>query len=359
MDYAIWGTVTPRQGVTYDDLYRQHLDEIELADRSGFAHYWFFEHHMSPTAPMPAPNLMIAAAAHRTRRMRLGNMVNVLPYRNPLLLAEEVAMLDNFTAGRLDVGIGRGGKASEYQSFLLDPADSRAMFRESIEVMLRIWADEIFTHKGRFYRVDKAAGLSPPLVQRPHPPLYVTANSEETLRWAAERDLPFVQLDSMIEDCRRDQAFYRDIQRAAGFAPRPRLCLTREVYVAPTDDEARRDARQYLTAYWNLWGRFTQFVEAGQIPASFDAWYKRAPRLFAMGYDELVDAGLVLAGSPETVARQILRHAETLDLATFVCAFQIGPMPHDMVMRSMRSFAENVMPRVAAGMRAPAAMALH
>ena len=353
MDYAIWGTVSSRDGVAMPDLYRQHLDEIELADRSGFAHYWFFEHHMSPTAPMPAPNLMIAAAAHRTRRMRLGNMVNVLPYRNPLLLAEEVALLDNFTNGRLDVGIGRGGKASEYQSFCLDPAHSRAMFRESIEVMLRIWKDEIFTHRGTYYSVDKAAGLSPPLVQRPHPPLYVTANSEESLRWAAERDLPFVQLDSMIEDCRRDQALYRDIQRAAGFAPRPRLCLTREVYVAPTDEEARRDARQYLLAYWNLWGRFTQFVEAGQIPASFESWYKRAPRLFAMSYDELVDAGLVLAGSPETVARQILRHCETLDLASFVCAFQIGPMPHAMVMRSMRSFAEDVMPRVAA--RAPAA----
>ena len=195
MEYAIWGTTTPRRGVSYSELYRQHLDEIELADACGFAHYWFFEHHMSPTAPMPAPNLMIAAAAARTRRMRLGNMVNVLPYRHPLLLAEEVAMLDQFTGGRLDVGIGRGGKASEYQSFCLDPADSRAMFRESIEVMQRIWADEIFTHKGRFYRVDKAAALSPPLVQRPHPPLYITANSEDSLRWAAERDLPFVQLE--------------------------------------------------------------------------------------------------------------------------------------------------------------------
>ena len=160
----------------------------------------------------------------------------------------------------------------------------------------------------------------------------------------------------MIEDCRRDQDFYRGIQRDCGFSARPRFCLTREVYVAPTDDEARREAKPHLLEYWNLWGRFTQFVEAGQVPASFEAWYKRAPRLAAMSFEELVEAGLVLAGSPETVARQILRHCAALDLAIFVGAFQLGSMPHAMVARSLRAFADEVMPRVAAATRAPAAV---
>ena len=257
-------------------------------------------------------------------------------------------MLDQMTQGRLDIGIGRGGKAVEYQSFCLDPADSRAMFRESIDVLQRLWSDELFAHRGKFFRVEKTAALSPALVQRPHPPLYVTANSEESLSYAAARDLPFVQLDSLIDDCRRDVSFYRDVAAAAGFAPRPRLCLTREVYVAPTDQQARQEAKKHLLEYWNLWGRFTQFVEAGQIPASFESWYKRAPRLYAMSFDELVDSGMVLAGSPETVARQILRHREALDLAILVCTFQLGSMPHEMVERSLRSFGEEVMPRVRA-----------
>ena len=355
MKYGIWDNTGPRPGVSPREVYLQHLDEIALADAGGFAHYWFFEHHLAPTALMPAPNLMIAAAAARTSRIRLGNMVNVLPFHNPLRLAEEVAMLDQMTCGRLDVGIGRGGKGSEYHSFGLDPANSRAMFRESIETLLRIWNDENFEHSGRFYTVNKDAALSPALVQQPHPPIYVTANSEESLRFAAERDFPFVQLDALIEDCKRDIAFYRAIQRAGGFAPRPRLCLTREVYIAPTDDEARRDAKQYLLQYWNLWGRFTQFLRAGQVPASFNSWYQRAPRLFAMSFDDLVDSGMVLAGTPETVARQILRHAEELDLALLVCAFQYGSMPHDMVQRSIRAFADEVMPRVAAALRIPAA----
>ena len=354
MKFAMWDTTGPRQGVSIGDLYRQHLDEVVLAEAVGIDHCWFYEHHLSPTGPMPSPNLMIAAAAGRTRRMRLGNMVNVLPYRNPLLVAEEAAVLDQMTGGRLDVGVGRGGKASEYQSFCIDPAHSRAMFRESFELLLRIWADEIFAFAGEFFSVDKAAALSPPLVQRPHPPLYVTANSPELLRLAAERDLMFVQLDSLIDDCKRDQAFYRDHQREAGFAPRPRLCLTREVYVAPTDEQARREAKRHLIEYWNLWGRFTQFVQEGQVPASFESWYQRAPRLFAMSFEELVESGMVLAGSPETVARQILRHGEELDLAILCGAFQLGSMPHDMVRRSLRTFGEEVIPRVRAATRTPA-----
>lgn len=355
MKFGIWDNTGPRAGVSVRDVYRQHLDELALAEAGGFDHYWFYEHHLSPTALMPAPNLMIATAAQHTRHIRLGTMVNVLPYHHPLQLAEEVAMLDQLTEGRLDVGIGRGGKGSEYQSFGLDPANSRAMFRESVTLMERIWADEIFSHRGPFYSVTKEAALSPPLVQRPHPPLFITANSEESLTLAAERDLMFVQLDSLLEDCRRDIAFYRDIAREKGHAPGPRLCLTRECFLAPTDAEARREAKPYLLQYWNLWGRFTQFLKAGQVPASFDSWYARAPRLFAMSFDELVDGGMVLAGAPATVARQIVRHAETIDLAMLVCMFQFGSMPHDLVVRSLRLFTDEVMPAVKASLRAPAA----
>jgi alkanesulfonate monooxygenase SsuD/methylene tetrahydromethanopterin reductase-like flavin-dependent oxidoreductase (luciferase family) len=348
MEFAIWDTTGPRERVSTADLYRQHFEELALAEACGFHHYWFYEHHLSPTGPVPSPNLMVAAASQRTSRIRLGNMVTLLPVRNPLLVAEEMAMLDQMTGGRLDVGIGRGGKASEYQCFGLDTADSRARFQESFDLVRRIWADEMFEHEGPHFKVTKTTALSPVLVQRPHPPVYVTANSPESIRWAAERDFPFVQLDSMFEDCQRDTAFYRDIRRASGFAQHPRLCLTREVYVAPTDEQARREAKDYLMHYWNLWGRFTQFVKAGQVPASFESWYQRAPRLFAMSFEELIDAGLVLIGSPETVARQIRRHRDELDLAVFVCSFQLGGMPHDLVMGSLRAFGAEVMPRLAA-----------
>jgi len=192
MEFGIWDTTGPRDRVSTGDLYRQHFEELALAEACGFSHYWFYEHHLSQTGPVPSPNLMVAAASRRTSRIRLGNMVTLLPVRNPLLVAEEMAMLDQMTGGRLDIGLGRGGKASEYQCFGLDTANSRALFQESFELMRRIWADEMFEHAGPHFRITKAGPLSPVLVQRPHPPVFVTANSAESIHWSAERDFHFV-----------------------------------------------------------------------------------------------------------------------------------------------------------------------
>ncbi len=355
MKFAIWGTTAPREGRSHHELYREHLDEIALAEALGFDHYWIYEHHLQPSAPMPAPNLLLAAAAQRTSRIRLGNMVNVVSFRNPLLLAEEAALLDSFTNGRLDLGLGRGSNLTEYRTFGVAMDRSRAIFEESVGVIRRILADENFDHAGQFFRLEKRAPLSPTLVQKPHPPIYVTAASQESLRWAAERDLPAVQLDSPIDECRRDIEFYRSIQIASGHAPVPRFCLTREVYIAETDERAKRDAYPYLLQYWGLWGRYTQFLAEAGAPGSFETWYRRAPRLAAMSFDDLIENGLVLAGSPETVARKIAEHRKALDLATLVGVFQLGSMPHEMVTKSLTAFAEQVMPRVRAAEKANAA----
>jgi len=348
MEIAIWDPIAPREGVSHSELYRQHLGEVMVAEECGFQHYWFIEHHLTPHCPMPSPNLMIAAAARRTTRIRLGTMVNVLPYRNPLLLAEELAVLDNLTDGRLDVGIGRGLKPTEFQTFGMPMDESREMFLEAVEVMLGIWREETFAFKGKYFSVDKQTPLAPPLVQRPHPPLYVSAQTKESLRWAAKRDLPFGQIDSKIPDCKRDQAFYREVQAASGYAPAPRLFLTREVYLAESGEEARREALPYLMAYWDLWGRYAQFAREGRLPDSYDAWRQRAPELCAMTYEELIAENMVFVGSPERVAAQIVEHQRELDVAVLVCVFQLGPLSHDRVVRSMRLFADAVLPRVAA-----------
>ena len=163
---------------------------------------------------VPSPNLMIAAASQRTRRLRFANMVNILPFRNPLLVAEEAAMLDNLTGGRLDLGLGRGLRPPEFEAFAVDQAQSREMFVESFTLIRRIWADENFVHHGKYWTVVKNGPLSPPLVQRPHPPFLVSAQSEESQRWAAAHDIPFAQIDLRVERVRRDQTLYREVQVA-------------------------------------------------------------------------------------------------------------------------------------------------
>jgi alkanesulfonate monooxygenase SsuD/methylene tetrahydromethanopterin reductase-like flavin-dependent oxidoreductase (luciferase family) len=346
MRLAIWSTTTPRENSTYPEMFRRQLEEVELAERIGIDQIWFFEHHLAPTAPVPSPNLLIAASARTTRHIRFGSMVNILPFRHPLIVAEEAAMLDNLTDGRLDMGLGRGLRPPEFDAFGIDQQQSREMFLESFAIIRRVWADENFVHRGKYWTVQKDAPLSPPLVQHPHPPFLVSAQSEESLRWAARHDIPFAQIDSMVEQARRDQALYREVQTAHGHPPAPRLYLMREIYVADSDRHARSEAEPYLLQYWELWNRYTQFTHSGRLPQSYDFWRRQAPMLHAMRFDEIVANDMVILGSPETVADAILRLAGQLDLQGLAMIFKLGAMPYDMVERSMTTFGEEVVPRI-------------
>jgi alkanesulfonate monooxygenase SsuD/methylene tetrahydromethanopterin reductase-like flavin-dependent oxidoreductase (luciferase family) len=346
MRLAIWSTTTPRQNSTHAELFRRQLDEIELAERIGIDQIWFYEHHLNPSAPVPSPNLLIAAAAQRTGRIRFASMVNILPFRNPLLVAEEAALLDNLTGGRLDMGIGRGLRPPEFDAFDVDQQRSREMFLEAFDVIRRVWADEEFEHRGRYWTVRKNGPLAPPLVQKPHPPFLVSAQSEDSLRWAAQYDIPFAQIDSVVEQARRDQALYREVQIAHGHKPAPRLYLMREIYVGESDRQARAEARPYLLQYWELWNRYTQFTDGGRLPDSYDFWRRQAPMLHAMDFDQIVANDMVILGSPETVADTIVRIAGQLELMGLAMIFKLGAMPYDTVERSMRLFGEEVVPRI-------------
>jgi alkanesulfonate monooxygenase SsuD/methylene tetrahydromethanopterin reductase-like flavin-dependent oxidoreductase (luciferase family) len=346
MKLAIWSTTTPREHSTHAEMFRRQLEEVELADRIGIDQIWFFEHHLNPTGPVPSPNLLIAAAARTTSRIRFASMVNILPFRHPLLVAEEAAMLDNLTDGRFDMGLGRGLRPPEFEAFGVDQQQSREMFLESFDLIRRVFADEMFEHRGKYWTVRKDAPLSPPLVQRPHPPFLVSAQSEESLRWAARLDIPFAQIDSLAEQARRDAALYREVQTMHEHAPAPRLYLMREIYVGESDTRARAEAEPWMLQHWELWNRYTQFTRGGKLPESYDFWRRQAPMLHAMGFDEIVANDMAILGSPETVANAILRLINRLDLIGLAMIFKLGAMPYDMVERSMTAFGDAVMPRI-------------
>jgi len=159
----------------------------------------------------------------------------------------------------------------------------------------------------------------------------------------------------MVDQSLRDQAFYREVQLAHGYAPAPRLYLMREIYVGDSDARARAAAEPYLLQYWDLWNRYTQFTRGGRLPDSYDFWRKQAPMLHAMNFDEIVANDMVILGSPETVAETILRIAGQLQLMGLALVFKLGALPYDMVERSMRLFGEEVMPRLRRALNASAA----
>src|SRR5205085_11894834 len=169
MRLAIWSTTTPRHNSTHQELFRRQLDEIELAERIGIDQIWFYEHHLNPSAPVPSPNLLIAAAAQRTSRIRFASMVNILPFRNPLLVAEEAARLDNLTGGRLDMGVGRGLRPPEFVAFGVDQQRSREMLLEGADVRRCVWADEEFAQRGWSCTVRRSGVLAPPRVPNRRP----------------------------------------------------------------------------------------------------------------------------------------------------------------------------------------------
>jgi alkanesulfonate monooxygenase SsuD/methylene tetrahydromethanopterin reductase-like flavin-dependent oxidoreductase (luciferase family) len=255
-------------------------------------------------------------------------------------------MLDNLTDGRFDMGLGRGLRPPEFAAFGVDQQQSREMFAESFDVIRRVFADENFEHSGKYWTVRKDAPLAPPLVQRPHPPFLVSAQSEESLRWAARHDIPFAQIDSLADQARHDAALYREVQTAHGHAPAPRLYLMREIYVADSDARARAEAEPWMLQQWQLWNRYTQFTRGGKLPESYDFWRRQAPMLHAMGFAEIVAQDMVILGGPETVAEAILRLVGQLDLMGLAMIFKLGAMPYDMVERSMTLFGEEVMPRM-------------
>jgi alkanesulfonate monooxygenase SsuD/methylene tetrahydromethanopterin reductase-like flavin-dependent oxidoreductase (luciferase family) len=244
------------------------------------------------------------------------------------------------------MGLGRGLRPPEFEAFGVDQEQSREMFLESFEIIQRVWADENFVHHGKYWIVQKDGPLSPPLVQHPHPPFLVSAQSDESLRWAAQHDIPFAQIDSMVEQAKRDQALYREVQTAHGHAPAARLYLMREIYVADTDTRAYTEARPHLLQYWELWNRYTQFTRGGKLPDSYDFWRRQAPMLHAMSFDQIVANDMVILGGPERVADTIFRLASRLDLMGLAMIFKLGAMPYDMVERSMSLFGEEVVPRI-------------
>src|SRR5688500_7561180 len=244
--FGVWDLVHAREGVETADLYAQHLEEMELAESLGFAEYWVSEHvfHREHSL-LPSPSVFLAAASGRVQRLTLGVLVHVLPLRDPLRLAGECAMLDHLTRGRLWVGIGRGARLDEYNRVGIPQAESRARFEEAIDLMVRLWSEDSVDHEGAYFRCRDAT-LAPRPYQRPHPPLVMAAVGDESLVWAAQRGIAIARGPEPPHELARARALYDEAYRAAGHTGRPPLRIMRQVFVAPTDDEARERARPWL-----------------------------------------------------------------------------------------------------------------
>src|SRR4249919_1840664 len=222
--------------------FRDYLDFNVAAERLGFQSSFLVEHHFTGWNQVSSTLMLLTALATRTARLRLGSAVMVLPWHNPVLLAEEAATLDLISGGRLDLGIGKGYRHSEFKGFQIAPEEAEARFDEALEIMLRAWTTrERFSHKGRFWHFEDIV-VEPPPAQRPHPPLWVAAGNPHTIKRAAARGFNLI-LDQYASPATLGEriGIYKAEREAnaLGFDPM-QVTVARQLYVAK--DKADKDA---------------------------------------------------------------------------------------------------------------------
>lgn len=341
-------------------LYDRYLDELVYAEELGLDGVVVNEHHQNAYGLMPSPNLMAAALTQRTDRVKICVLGNALPlYNPPTRVAEEMAMLDVMSGGRLIAGLVVGG-GPEYYSTNVNPTEARPRFREALELVIQAWTRPgPFSFDGEFYRLPYVNPWPVPL-QKPHPPVWIPGlGSPSTIQYCAERGFGYmgVAYYAPPETFARQAMAYRDAVAGAGRAYDPELLgwLT-TVYVADSDERAVEEAAPHLDYFQgNLAAGFVgpgkvwmppgyidppalvQFLAelralvAGARPSDAKAaMWKRAP----------------LVGSPETVRERLLAYVTELGIGTVLGLLQFGSLPGDLTRRSMELYAAEVVPWV-------------
>lgn len=326
--------------------YADALAEIALADRLGFHGVWLVEHHLMPAySHLSKPDLVLAALAQRTSRLRLGLGVIPLPYHHPLHVAERIGTLDLLSGGRLEVGIGRGFSPDEYAAFGVDPAESRALVEESLAVLRAAAGDAPVRHHGRHFQLEGVTALPRPL-QRPWPPLWTAAVSPETFEWAAHEGLgvlagPFKPWPMIAADVRRYRGAWR------GSEP-PRVGMTVGMLCLADGERARALAGPALRWSYGELLRVTAPVLERLVP-SYGHFRElgRFRRLFALGARlRLLElAGLAIVGTPAQCLERIERLREG-GVTHLLCSIGAGALPTQIVRESLECIAAEVLPRL-------------
>src|SRR5579885_2701777 len=200
----------PDRSIPLPSVYARAAERFGIMDQAGYDAVWLAEHHFSSFSVCPSVHMMATLAAARTRRMRIGTAVALAPFYHPLRLAEEVALLDVLSGGRVNWGAGRGFARVEFEAFGIPPQESASRFRETVEIVLQAWTHEKLHFAGQNFAFDGVEVLPKPL-QKPHPPVWMAASSDEAIDWAAGRGFAILMdPHSTAAEIGRKRRRYRD-----------------------------------------------------------------------------------------------------------------------------------------------------
>ncbi len=321
----------------YEDI----LAQIALADELGFDIAWLGELHFSRNFSILADPLMVlAAAAQRTTRIRVGTAVSLLPLQNPMKLAEQAATADVLSNGRLEFGVGRGTAPIHYTGYNIASEESRERFEEALEVILQAWTHERFSYQGKYFSAQDLEVVPHP-IQRPHPPIRLAANSPESFAGAGRRALPIFatpginppdKLLGYLETYRNALPPGAPGERAVAFS----------VHVAASRAEAREQSEQSLLHFFRTAAERLRPLSGGDVKG-FEAFQQAVERMQRMRFED-IDREIGVFGDPAYCIERIRELQRDFEIDEFLCYFnQGGIMDPALVRRSMTLFAREVM----------------
>lgn len=335
-------------------LYNRYLDELEYGETLGFDGIAVNEHHQTAYGLMPSPIVMASALARRTKRVKIAILGSALPLReHPITVAEEHAMIDVMTGGRLISGFVRGIGA-EYHTFGINPTISHDRFHEAHDLIVQAWTRPgPFSFSGKHYNVEYV-NLWPRPFQNPHPPIWVPSQgSKETIDWTShpDRRYTYLQTFSPAKVVEKYLKSYRDTAEAYGYeASDSQLGWAVPVYVADTDAQARAEAKQHFELFRN---RLLKMPVEMLLPPGYTSrdslkslMKAKASLSQDLTIDIAIEMGMLVCGSPASVRQMLEDHWKAMRFGNLLTMMHFGTLPADLTRRSMELFAQHVLPHL-------------
>jgi alkanesulfonate monooxygenase SsuD/methylene tetrahydromethanopterin reductase-like flavin-dependent oxidoreductase (luciferase family) len=326
-------------------LFDERLTFIQAADEAGFYCLHLAEHHATPLNMVPVPGVFLGAVARTTKRIRFGPLVYLLPLYSPLRMIEEISMLDHLSHGRLEVGVGRGVSPFELKYHKVEHEDSRDIFIDAFKCLSAGLTADRLTYSGPYYQYENVPIELHPL-QKPHPAFWYGSSGPEGSTWAGEHGLHFVTLGAMkLAKANIDtfkEAFARRgsaAQPKAEFPGGAAIGVQRHIFVDDTDDKARAWAKPAMEKHLEHinWLR-TQHGVSGLA--------NRLKAVRGATFEECIEEGSVIVGSPATVREEIERHVSELGVNYLLTYLFLGTMSLTDALRSLQLFSTEIMPKL-------------
>jgi alkanesulfonate monooxygenase SsuD/methylene tetrahydromethanopterin reductase-like flavin-dependent oxidoreductase (luciferase family) len=342
MRFGFFDQLPCASGYSERQRYQDIIAQIELGDALGFDTVWLGELHFSRAFSILADPLMVlAAAAQRTSRIRLGTAVTLLPLHSPVKIAEEAATADILSNGRLEFGVGRGTAPIHYAGYDIPQEESRERFEEALDFILQAWTHDCFSFQGKYFRTRDLTVVPRP-VQTPHPPVRIAANSPDTFPIAGRRRFPIfaTPLINPPDKLREGLAVYRDTLPAGSAGD---TALAFPVHVTTSRAQAREECEASLLRFFREAGE--RLRPLGQVDIkSYEAFRQVLARIERVKYED-IDREMGVFGDPAYCVERVRALRRDYGMDEFICYFnQGGIMDHAMVRRSMTLFAREVLP---------------